>query len=59
MSCKVRSRSAQQCHSHHQKLVKKYGSIEALLLEFEKDMLNARKKEGKEYIPRKLPVTNA
>jgi hypothetical protein len=33
MSKKVKTRSSQQCHSHHQKMMKKYGSIETLLIE--------------------------
>jgi hypothetical protein len=33
MSKKVKTRSSQQCHSHHQKMMKKYGSIEILLIE--------------------------
>lgn len=27
MSKKVKTRNAQQCHSHHQKMMKKYGSL--------------------------------
>ena len=31
MSKKVKSRNAQQCHSHHQKMVKKYGSLAGII----------------------------
>lgn len=31
MSKKVKSRTPQQCHSHHQKMMKKYGSIPNIL----------------------------
>jgi len=31
MSAKIKSRSPQQCHSHHQKMIKKYGSIKKIL----------------------------
>ena len=38
MSFIVKSRNGQQCHSHHQKLMKKYGSIDGILANFEKDL---------------------
>jgi len=31
MSNRVKTRSAQQCHSHHQKMIKKFGSIPKIL----------------------------
>jgi hypothetical protein len=31
MSKKVKSRNAQQCHSHHQKMIKKYGDLQAII----------------------------
>jgi hypothetical protein len=31
MSKKVKTRNAQQCHSHHQKMMKKYGSLDGII----------------------------
>jgi len=31
MSKRVKSRTPQQCHSHHQKMIKKFGSIPDIL----------------------------
>jgi hypothetical protein len=31
MSKKVKTRTPQQCHSHHQKMMKKYGSIPSIV----------------------------
>jgi hypothetical protein len=31
MSKKVKTRSPQQCHSHHQKMIKKFGSISGII----------------------------
>lgn len=46
MSKKVKTRSPQQCHSHHQKMTNKHGSIEKVIkfLQSEK----AKKEKGKE-----------
>jgi hypothetical protein len=38
MSTMVRSRSSLQCRSHHQKMIKKYGSVSAIIGEF-KDLI--------------------
>ncbi len=44
MSKKVKTRSPQQCHSHHQKMTKKHGSIEEVI-EFLKKEKNQRKEK--------------
>jgi hypothetical protein len=35
MSKKVRTRKPIQCHSHHQKMMKKYGSVEEIIEELQ------------------------
>ncbi len=36
LSKKIPSRTSTQCHSHHQKMVLKYGAIENIILELNK-----------------------
>ena len=47
MSLEIKTRNAQQCHSHHQKMMKKYKSIDNLLLNMEFKCRRKQKKEGK------------
>jgi hypothetical protein len=43
MSKKVKSRNSTQCHTHHQKMMAKYGSIEEIISHYE-FLLESRKK---------------
>jgi len=44
MSAKIKSRSPQQCHSHHQKMIKKYGSIKKILAAVDNGTFQVRAK---------------
>jgi hypothetical protein len=35
LSRKIRTRSPLQCHSHHQKMMAKYGSLEEIMIQLE------------------------
>lgn len=46
MSKKVKTRSPQQCHSHHQKMIKKYGSIDNIVSDVQNE--TGKGSEGRE-----------
>lgn len=48
MSKKVKTRSPQQCHSHHQKMIKKYGTIDNII----NDVQNKAGKESEAKVDR-------
>jgi hypothetical protein len=48
MSKSVKSRTPQQCHSHHQKMIKKYGCVETIIMKLcEKNLGQDTKKDDK------------
>lgn len=48
MSKKVKTRSPQQCHSHHQKMIKKYGTIDNII----NDVQNEAGKDSEDKVDR-------
>lgn len=52
MSLFVRTRSPDQCRTHHQKIFNRYGSIDKILTGFLEDQ--ARKKSCIEFVERTL-----
>jgi hypothetical protein len=44
----VKTRTPVQCRSHHQKMIKKYGSIEAILKAFTQKTVSVERTEPKE-----------
>lgn len=50
MSRKVKTRSAQQCHSHHQKMIKKHGSIDLVIEFLRKERALRKEKKGMDQV---------
>lgn len=50
MSRAVQSRNSTQCHTHHQKMIAKYGSIEAVIAQFQYLVKGLKKPEEKEEV---------
>jgi hypothetical protein len=51
MSRKVKTRTPQQCHSHHQKMMKKFGNIDSIIDAMQNGCLDAPRKHNKLIVP--------
>lgn len=58
MSKKIKSRTPQQCHSHHQKMVKKYGNIENIIvgLRDEREQILEGKKLARDQVKDQVEI---